>query len=142
GQGEGGGRGAGGGGRRPGGGVGPPPGRRDKEGISCDGGRSAPAPATANRPRGGGEEAPRRWQIQADDQAHTAREYAPLILAWRDGAAVRLGDVAEVVDSVQDVRNAGLANGKPSVLLILFRQPNANIIPTADHVRAELPMLR
>jgi multidrug efflux pump len=118
------------------------PGSLDKYGISFDDVRQALSTANANRPKGSVEDGTRRWQIQADDQAHTAREYAPLILAWRGGAAVRLGDVADVVDSVQDVRNAGLANGKPSVLLILFRQPNANIIATADHVRAELPMLR
>jgi multidrug efflux pump len=88
------------------------------------------------------EEGDRMWQIYANDQAKTAAEYLPLIVAYRNGAAVRLPDVAEVVDSVQDLRNAGMANGKPSVLVIINRQPNANIIETVDRVQALLPSLR
>ena len=75
-----------------------------------------------------------QWQILANDQARKAAEYIPIIVAFRNGAAVRLSDVAEVIDSVQDLRNAGSANGKPSVLMILNRQPNANIIETVDRV--------
>jgi hypothetical protein len=97
----------------------------------------------ANRPkwicRGGRR---RHWQIYANDQAKTAAEYMPLIVAYRNGNAVQLTDVAEVVDSVQDLRNAGMANGKPSVLVIINRQPNANIIDTVDRVTALLPELR
>src|SRR5258708_3347715 len=78
----------------------------------------------------------------ADDQAKKASQYIPLIVAYRKGSAVRLSDVAEVLDSVEDVRNAGIANGKPSVLVIINRQPNANIIDTTERVRELLPMLR
>ena len=88
------------------------------------------------------EDGDRHWQIHANDQAKTAAEYLPLIVAYRNGAAVRLSDVAEVVDSVQDLRNAGSANGKPSVLVIINRQPDANIIETVDRVTALLPQLR
>src|SRR2546427_454391 len=83
----------------------------------------------------------------ADDQAKKASQYLPLIVAWRtdksgNGSAVRLSDVAEVVDSVEDLRNAGIANGKSSVLVIINRQPNANIIETTERVRELLPLLR
>ena len=63
-----------------------------------------------------------------------AANYAPLVIAYRNGAAVRLSDVADVQNSVQDLRNLGMSNGQPSVLVILFRQPNANIIETIDNV--------
>src|SRR5256886_7836943 len=82
------------------------------------------------------------WQIQDNDQAMSASEYIPLIVGYHNGAAVRLGDIAQVSDSVQDLRNDGLANGDPAVMLILFRQPGANIIATVDRVRALLPHLR
>ena len=78
--------------------------------------RAALAAANANRPKGAVEDGDRHWQIYANDQAKTAAEYLPLIVAYRNGAAVQLSDVADVVDSVQDLRNAGMANGKPSVL--------------------------
>jgi multidrug efflux pump len=100
------------------------------------------AAANANRPKGMVEDGPRHWQIYANDQAKEAAEYLPLIIAYRNGAAVHLSDVAEVTDSVQDLRNAGSANGKPAVLVILNRQPGANIIETVDRVRATLPMLK
>ncbi len=95
----------------------------------------------ANRPKGVVEEGERQWQIYANDQSTRAADYAPLIVAWRNGAPVRLSDIAEVIDSVQDVRNAGISNGKPAVLLILYRQPGANIIETAQRVRDALPQL-
>ena len=104
--------------------------------------RTALAAANANRPKGSVEDGDRHWQIYANDQAKTAAEYLPLIVAYRNGAAVQLSDVADVVDSVQDLRNAGMANGKPSVLVIINRQPNANIIETVDRVTALLPSLR
>ncbi|MFA7239755.1 MAG: multidrug efflux RND transporter permease subunit [Sulfuricellaceae bacterium] len=104
--------------------------------------RIALAAANANRPKGAVEEGARHWQIAASDQAKKAAQYLPLIVAYRNGAAVRLSDVAEVVDSVQDVRNAGLANGKPAIMLILYRQPGANIIDTVDRVNSLLPLLR
>ena len=114
----------------------------NKYGISAETVRAAIATTNANRPKGFIEDAERHWQIHANDQAKTAAEYIPLVIAYRNGAAVRLSDVAEVADSVQDLRNAGSANGKPSVLLVLNRQPGANIIDTVDRVIALLPQLR
>jgi multidrug efflux pump len=104
--------------------------------------RTVLASANANRPKGTVEDGDRHWQIYANDQAKTAAEYLPLIVAYRNGNAVRLSDVADVVDSVQDLRNAGMANGKPSVLVIINRQPNANIIETVDRIMALMPTLR
>jgi len=113
-----------------------------KYGIGFEDVRTALASANANRPKGVVEEGARNWQIDANDQAKTAREYLPLIIAYRNGAPVGLTDVAEVVDSVQDLRNAGSSNGKPSVLVIVSRQPNANIIETVDRVMELIPTLR
>ncbi|TLZ38684.1 MAG: multidrug transporter subunit MdtC [Gammaproteobacteria bacterium] len=111
-------------------------------GINPEAVRVALATTNANRPKGALESGARRWQILANDQAMTAGEYIPLIVGYHNGAAVRLGDIAQVSDSVQDLRNDGLANGDPAVMLILFRQPGANIIATVDRVRALLPHLR
>ena len=113
-----------------------------KYGIGTEEVRNTIAAANANRPKGFVEDGERHWQVGANDQALAAAEYMPLVVAYRNGAAVQLSDVAEVVDSVQDLRNAGLANGKPSVLVILSRQPGANIIETVDGVKAALPQLR
>src|SRR5579862_7780492 len=114
----------------------------NKYGVSLETVRTVLAATNANRPKGIVEDGDRNWQIYANDQAKTAAEYIPLIVAYRHGAAVRLSDVGQVVDSVQDLRNAGSANGKPSVLVIINRQPNANIIETVDAVSALLPSLR
>jgi multidrug efflux pump len=114
----------------------------NKLGIGVETVRAAIATTNANRPKGALEDGERHWQILANDQARRAAEYLPIIVAYRNGAAVRLGDVARVEDSVQDLRNAGLANGKPAVMLILNRQPGANIIATVDRVKAILPQLR
>ena len=113
-----------------------------KYGIGTEEVRNTIAAANANQPKGFVEDGERHWQVGANDQALAASEYMPLVVAYRNGAAVQLSDVAEVVDSVQDLRNAGLANGKPSVLVILNRQPGANIIETVDGVKAALPQLR
>jgi len=114
----------------------------NKYGIGLETVRTVLAAANANRPKGSLEQGDQHWQIYANDQAKTANEYLPLIVAYRNGAPVMLSDVAQVVDSVQDLRNAGSANGKPSVLIIINRQPNANIIETVDAVTALLPELR
>ena len=114
----------------------------NKYGIAFDDVRAALSAANANRPKGSVEQGDRHWQILANDQAKAASQYVPLVVAYRNGAPVRLSDLGEVVDSVEDLRNAGSANGKPSVLVILYRQPNANIIETADRVRDLLPVLR
>jgi multidrug efflux pump len=114
----------------------------NKYGIGLESVRNVLASANANRPKGAVENDERHWQIYANDQAKLAAEYLPLIVAYRKGAAVKLTDVGEVVDSVQDLRNAGMANGKPSVLVIISRQPNANIIETVDRITEMLPTLR
>ena len=111
-------------------------------GMALEDVRIAITTSNANRPKGFVEDATRSWQIGANDQATVAADYAPIILRYRNGSVVRLQDVGEVVDSVQDVRNYGVANGKPSVLLILNKAPGANIIESVDKVRALLPQLR
>ncbi|HYR34674.1 MAG TPA: multidrug efflux RND transporter permease subunit [Burkholderiales bacterium] len=111
-------------------------------GISLNDVRTALGAANANRPKGLVEDAERVWWIYANDQAQTAAEYVPLIVSYKNGAAVRLGDVADVVDSVQDIRNAGEANGRPAVLLIINREPNANILETVQRIRDLTPWLQ
>ncbi len=110
-------------------------------GIGLSDVRSALAAANANRPKGLVEDGERVWWIYANDQARSAAEYLPLIVAYRNGAAVRLSDVAEVKDSVQDIRNAGEANGRPAVLIIINREPNANILQTVQRIRDLVPFL-
>ena len=112
------------------------------QGIGLAQVRAALASANSNRPKGLVEDGDRSWWIYASDQAKTAAEYLPLIVSYRNGAAVRLSDVADVVDSVQDVRNAAIADGKRAVLLILSREPNANILDTVQRVQDMLPWLR
>ena len=114
----------------------------NKYAIGLDEVRAAINATNANRPKGTVEAGERQWQIYANDQAKEARQYLPLIVAWRNGAAVRLADVANVIDSVQDVRNAGISNGKPAVLVLMYRQPGANIIETVDRINEVLPQLR
>jgi multidrug efflux pump len=114
----------------------------NKYGIGVEDARAAIVATNANRPKGLLENGDRRWQILANDQAKTAAEYLPTIVAYRNGAPIRLTDIAQVADSVQDIRNAGLVNGKPAVMLILNRQPGANIIETVDQVKQLLPLLR
>jgi multidrug efflux pump len=104
--------------------------------------RAALAAANANTPKGAIEANDQRFQIATNDRADHAEAYRDLIIAWRDGAPVRLSNVAEVVDSVEDQRNLGLAGGEPAVLVLLFRQPNANIIETVDRVTELLPELQ
>ena len=110
-------------------------------GIGLEDLRAALASANANSPKGTIDDGNHRYQIYTNDQANVAADYAPLVVAYRNGAAVRLTDVADVKDSVQDVRNLGMSNGQPAILVILYRQPNANIIETIDNVKAELPHL-
>jgi multidrug efflux pump len=112
-----------------------------KYGIGLEDVRAALASANANSPKGAIESEGLHYQLYTNDQASHAADYQPLVVAWRNGAAVRLSDVADVQDSVENLRNAGLANGKPAVLVILFRQPGANIIDTVDSVKAAIPQL-
>ncbi len=118
------------------------PNRLSATGIGLDDVRNAIVATNANRPLGSLEAGDRSWQIGANDQAAEASEYRPLIVRYQNNAGLRLGDLATVDDSVQDVRNYGTANGKPAVLLVLYRSPGANIIGTVDRVRALLPHLR
>src|SRR6202040_2706611 len=99
-----------------------------KYGIGLEDVRAALASANAHSPKGAIESGDRHFQIYDNDQATVAADYKPLIIAYRNGAPVRLTDVAEAVDGVENIRNAGLANGKPSVLVIVARSPGANII--------------
>jgi len=99
-----------------------------KYGIGLEDVRAALASANAHSPKGAIEDGDQRFQIYTNDQANRAADYRPLVIAYRDGSPVRLTDVAEVRDSVENLRNQGLANGKPAVLVFLYKQPGANII--------------
>jgi multidrug efflux pump len=114
----------------------------NKLGVGLDTVRNALNAANANRAKGLVSNATTSSTFSDNDQLFTADQYRPLIVAYHNGAPVRLGDVADVQDSVVDVRNLGLANGKPSVLIIVFRQPGANIIETVDRVVALMPYLQ
>ncbi|MEA2772273.1 MAG: multidrug efflux pump [Acetobacteraceae bacterium] len=112
-----------------------------KYGIGLEDVRAALASANANSPKGAIDSDTLHYQLYTNDQATHATDYMPLVVAYRKGAAVRLSDVADVQDSVENLRNAGLSQGKPAVLVILSRQPGANIIDTVDSVKAALPQL-
>jgi multidrug efflux pump len=113
-----------------------------KYGIGLEDVRAALSAANANSPKGAVEDGPRRYQIYVNDTATAAKDYQSLIIAYRNGAAVRLSDVATILDGVENVRNLGLADGKPAVLVILYRQPGANVIKVVDSVYALLPELQ
>src|ERR1700684_2170408 len=117
------------------------PSQLNKYGIGFEQVRSVLAGSNANTPKGDFQNKTRRWEVGANDQIFKAIDYEPLVIAYRNGSAVHVSDVGEAVDSVEDLRNAGYANGKPSVLVIVFRQPGANIINTVDKIRAMLPQL-
>src|SRR6201997_4686941 len=104
--------------------------------------RAALGSANAHSPKGGIDVANQRYQIYSNDQAKKAVDYKSLIVAYRNSAAVRLTDVGDVVDSVENVRTLGLSNGKPAVMMIVYRQPGANIIQMVDRVKALMPQLR
>jgi multidrug efflux pump len=114
----------------------------NKLGVGLDTVRTALSAANANRAKGQVSNNTESWSYNDNDQLFTADQYRPLIVAYNNGAPVRLGDVADVQDSVSDTRNIGLANGKPGVLIIVFRQPGANIIDTVDRVTALMPYLQ
>jgi multidrug efflux pump len=113
-----------------------------KYGIGLEDVRAALASANAHSPKGDIQTDGRRFQIYSNDQATVAAEYRDLIVGYRNGAPVRLRDVAELVDGNENIRNAGLFNGKPAVLVNLYRQPGANIIATVDRALSLLPELR
>ncbi len=114
----------------------------NKLGVGLDTVRTALGNANANRPKGVIDGPINAWTLDANDQIFTADQYRRLIVSYSNGAPVRLGDVGSVQDSVEDIRTMGLSSGKPAVLIIVFRQPGANIIATVDRVRAALPTLK
>ena len=113
----------------------------NKYGIGLEQVRSVLASANANTPKGHFSDGRQMWEVGANDQLFKAIDYKPLLVAYHNGMSVRVSDVGDVVDSVEDLRNSGYANGKPSVLVIIFRQPGANIIDTVDRIRAVLPQI-
>ncbi|RJS19635.1 multidrug transporter subunit MdtC [Corallococcus sp. H22C18031201] len=111
-----------------------------KLGLGLDGVRTAIAAQNANRPKGQLEEGPRTYSVTATDQLFTAAQYKAITVLSQDGSQVRLEDVADVTDdNVEDVHSLGLANGKQAVLLVIFKEPGANVIDTVDAIRALLP---
>jgi multidrug efflux pump len=111
-------------------------------GIGLEQVRSAIAATNANSPKGQLSVNNQRWEIGANDQLLRAIDYAPLIVAYRNGAPVRIRDVGTAEDSIEDIRTAGYVNGKPAVMVIIFREPGANIIKTVDAVQAVLPRVK
>ena len=118
------------------------PGPLNRYGIGLEDVRAALAAANADSPKGYIENNGLRYQLYCNDQARVAAQYLGLVIAWRNGAAVRLRDIATVTDSVENVNNAGLYNGKPAVLVIIHPSPGANVIRTVDEIKAMLPVLR
>jgi multidrug efflux pump len=118
------------------------PGALFKYGIGLEDVRAALSAANANSAKGSIDDGDRRYQLYANDQALRAADYRDLVIAWRNGRPVFLRDVAEVDDSVESLRNQGLSNGDPAVLLMLFKQPGSNIVDTVDRVKVLLPQLQ
>jgi multidrug efflux pump len=111
-------------------------------GIGLEDVRAALSAANANSPKGGIEAGSRRFQIYTNDQARRAEDYRNLVVSYRNGGGVRLSDLAEVEDDVENLRARAIANGRPAVLLLVHRAPGANIIDTVERVSAALPQLR
>ncbi|GBU19577.1 MULTISPECIES: efflux RND transporter permease subunit [Methylobacterium] len=111
-------------------------------GIGLEGIRAALASANANSPKGAIEAGDRRYQLYANDQGRKAEDYRDIVVAYRNGAGVRLTDVGRVVDGVEDKRNLGLVNGKPAVVLFVYKQPGSNVVETIDGIKAALPQMR
>jgi multidrug efflux pump len=114
----------------------------NKLNIGLEAVRSAVASQNVNIAKGSVDNGNKAWMVKANDQLKKAADYKPIIVAYRNGSAVRLSDVADVQDSYSNINNAGSFNGKPSVLVVIFRQPGANMIATADRVTAALPFLK
>ena len=117
------------------------PGALSSRGVSLDEVRATLSEANANKPKGMVENDEYHWQIMASDQLERAEQYRPLIVAWRDGSAIRLSDVATVEDSVEDLYQTGYYNDRKAILIIMRRQADANIIETVEAVRDALPQL-
>ncbi|TYO77032.1 MMPL family transporter [Pseudomonas sp. CK-NBRI-02] len=111
-------------------------------GLSLDEVRTAVANANQRRPMGFVEDAERNWQVRANDQLETAKDYEPLVIRQQDGAILRLSDVASITDGVENRYNSGFFNDQAAVLLVVNRQTGANIIQTVDEIKAQLPALQ
>ncbi|MEY2621219.1 MAG: hypothetical protein RIT26_1039 [Pseudomonadota bacterium] len=111
------------------------------QGLGLEDVRQAVVAQNSLRPKGLIDDGQRSWQIESNGQASRAADYAPMVIRYRDGRAVRLSDVAEVLDSVQDIRNYGSTNGQPAVTLMLQKQAGANVLQVVERVRALLPHL-
>ncbi len=118
------------------------PSKLNNLGLGLEDVRAVLAAANVNSPKGQMSDRSQAWTIQTSDQLLKAAEYRPLVVAYRNGAAVTLSDIASVEDSVEDLRNVGFIDDKPAVLLFIFRQPGANIVETVDRVLDILPLLR
>jgi multidrug efflux pump len=114
----------------------------NKYGVGLEQVRGVLSAANANTPKGHFSDGHRTWELTANDQIFKAVDYEPLIVSYKNGSALRIGDIGQAVDSVEDIRNSGYANGRPSVMVIIFRQPGANIIDTVDRIREQLPLLK
>jgi multidrug efflux pump len=114
----------------------------DRYGIGLEQVRSVLSSANANSPKGHFSDGRRMWEVGANDQIFKASDYAPLVVAYRNGSAVHISDIGQTQDSVEDIRNAGYANGQPSVIVMVSREPGANIIGTVDRIRAVLPQVQ
>jgi multidrug efflux pump len=104
--------------------------------------RAALGSSNANRPKGTLDDGDTQWALNTTDQLVMAEEYKPLLVAFRNGAPIRLQDIAKVTDSLEDVRNFAMVDGRPSISMLIFRQPGANIIATVDRVKELMPLLR
>jgi multidrug efflux pump len=113
----------------------------NKFGIDLEQVRSVLSAANANTPKGQLSDGHRSWEVAANDQIFKASDYAPLVVAYNEGSAVRISDIGQAQDSVEDLRNSGYANGEPSVFVVIFREPGANIIDTVDRIRGILPQI-
>lgn len=109
--------------------------------ISLEALNSALANANVNLPKGFIQSEANIWQIDTNDQAGKAVDYENLIVSWQNNAPIRLKEVASVIDSVQEVRNAGSANGLPAVMINVYSQPGANVVEAVDAVKGILPSL-
>ena len=113
-----------------------------KYGIGLEDIRAALGSTNAHSPKGGIDVDKQRYQLYSNDQANKAEDYRSLIVAYRNGAPVRLADVGDVIDSVENIRTLGLANGKPAIMMIVYRQSGANIVQMVDRVKSLMPQLK
>ena len=111
-------------------------------GVSLDDVRTAVANANQRRPMGFVEDAERDWQVRANDQLESAKDYEPVVIRQQNGTILRLSDVASITDGVENRYNSGFFNDQSAVLLVVNRQSGANIIETVDQIKAQLPALQ